>query len=72
MGLKPASVRLFVGTSESLCVHTFKHEYLCTSRLITTKFYLKLHWGGGKAASGFGLDRIGTLVSMAMDSSDRL
>ena len=31
---------------------------------ITTKFYLKHHWGGGKAALGFGPDRIGTLVSI--------
>ena len=36
-----------------------------------TKFYLKHHWGGGKAALGFGQDRIRTLVSMATDSSDR-
>ena len=42
------------------------------NRLIATKFYLKHHWGGGKAALGFGLDWIGTLVSMAMDSSHRV
>ena len=42
-----------------MCVHTFKHEYL--------KFYLKHHWGGGKAALGFGPDRFGTLVSMVTD-----
>ena len=29
------------------------------------------HWGGGKAAFCFGPDRIGTLVSMATDSSHR-
>ena len=40
-----------------------------TSKPIATKFYLKHHWAGGKAASGFWLDRIGTLVSMASDSS---
>ena len=39
---------------------------------ITTKFYLKHHWGGGKAALGFGPDRIRTLVSMATDSSHRV
>ena len=39
---------------------------------IVTKFYLNHHWGGGKAALGFGLDRIGTLVSMATDSSHRV
>ena len=42
-----------------------------TSKLIATKFYLNHHWGGGKAASGFWPDRIGTLVSMATDSSHR-
>ena len=40
-----------------------------TSGPIATKFYLKHHWGGGKAALCFGSDRIGTLVSMATDSS---
>ena len=39
---------------------------------IATKFYLKHHLGGGKAALGFGPDRIGTLVSMATDSSHRV
>ena len=43
-----------------------------TSRPIATKFYLKHHWGGGKAASGFWPDLIGTLVSMATDSSHRV
>ena len=35
------------------------------------KFYLKDHWGGGKASVGFDPDRIRTLVSMATDSSHR-
>ena len=39
---------------------------------IVTKFYLNHHLGGGKAALGFGLDQIGTLVSMATDSSHRV
>ena len=39
---------------------------------ITTKFYLEHHWGGGKAALGFGPDRNGTLVSMATDSFHRV
>ena len=39
---------------------------------ITTKFYLKHHWVGGKAALGFGPDRIRTLVSMATESSHRV
>ena len=43
-----------------------------TSGPIVTKFYLNHHWGGGKAALGFGPDRIGTLVSMATDSSHRV
>ena len=43
-----------------------------TSDLIANKFYLKHHWGGGKAALGFGPDRIRTLVSMATDSSHRV
>ena len=42
-----------------------------TSGPIITKFYLKHHWGGGKAAVCFGPDQIGTLVSMATDSSHR-
>ena len=40
-----------------------------TSWPIATKFYLKHHWGDVKAAIGFGPDQIGTLVSMATDSS---
>ena len=39
---------------------------------IATKFYLKHHWVGGKAALGTGPDRIRTLVSMAKDSSHRV
>ena len=39
---------------------------------IAIKFYLKHHWGGGKAALGFGADQIRTLVSMATDSSHRV
>ena len=39
---------------------------------IVTKFYLNHHWGGGKAALGFGPDRIGTLMSMATDISHRV
>ena len=43
-----------------------------TSWPIEMKFYLKHHWGGGKAALGFDLDGIRTLVSMATDSSHRV
>ena len=42
------------------------------SRLIAIKFYPKHHWGGGKAAWGFGADQFRTLVSMATDSSHRV
>ena len=40
-----------------------------TSKSIAIKFYLKHHWGGEKAALGFGDDRFRILVSMATDSS---
>ena len=43
-----------------------------TSGPIATKFYPKHHWGGGKVALGFWPDWIGTLVSMATDSSHRV
>ena len=43
-----------------------------TSRPIAIKFYLKHHWGGGKASVGFYPDQIRTLVSMATDSSHRI
>ena len=36
------------------------------------KFYLKRHWGGGKASVGFDPVLIRTLVSMATDSSHRV
>ena len=36
---------------------------------IEMKFYLKHHWGGGKASVGFDPDWIRTLVSMATNSS---
>ena len=56
-----------------MCVFTLSNMIIsATSGPITTKFYLKHHWGGGKAALGFGPDRIGTVVSMAMDSSHRV
>ena len=54
----------------SVCLSTlFKINISETSGPIATKFYLKHHWGGGKAALGFEQDRIGTLMSMATDSS---
>ena len=39
---------------------------------IAIKFYMKHHWGRGKAALGFGADQIKNLVSMATDSSNRV
>ena len=43
-----------------------------TSGPIATKFYMKHHWGRGKAALGFWPDRIGNLVSMETDSFHRV
>ena len=43
-----------------------------TSWPIGMKFYLKHHWGGGKASVVFDPDLIRTLVSMATDSSHRV
>ena len=43
-----------------------------TSKSIGMKFYLKHHWGGGKASVDFDPDWIRTLVSMATDSSHRV
>ena len=58
---------------QSECVSTLSNMNICeTSGPIATKFYLKHHWGGGKAALGFWPDQIGTLVTMAMDSSHRV
>ena len=56
-------MRPSVSPSVRPSVHTFKHDYLHN---------LKHHWGGGKSALCFGADRIGTLVSMATDSSHRV
>ena len=66
MGLEPASVHPSVRASTLSNMNISE-----TSRPITTKFYLKHHWGGGKAALGFEADQIRTLVSMATDSSHR-
>ena len=57
------------------CVRAFTLSNMnisTTSRPNATKFYLKHHWVGGKAALGFWPDRIGNLVSMATDSSHRV
>ena len=67
MGLEPASVRASVHPSALSNMNISE-----TSRPITTKFYLKHHWGRGKAALGFDADQIRTVVSMATDSSHRV
>ena len=61
MGLEPVSIRAF----------TLINKNFSETRVpIAIKFYLKHHWGEGKAASGFGAYQIRTLVSMATDSSN--
>ena len=67
MGVEPASVHPYVCMCVCVC-NTFKHEYLHNQQADRNKIYLKHHWGVGKVAVDFGLDRIGTLVSMATDS----
>ena len=57
MGLKPASVH------PSVLLVLFNTNISKTSRPIRIKFYLKHHWGRGKATEGFGPDPIRTLVS---------
>ena len=57
------------------CVRSHFQTYVYiskTSKPNATKFYLKHHWVEVKAASGFGPDRIRTLVSMATYSSHRV
>ena len=62
-----------LSVSLSVCLSTLLNINISeTSGQIATKFYLKHHRGGGKAALGFEQDGIGTLVSMATDSSHRV
>ena len=57
----------------SVCALTLSNMNIsATSWPIGMKFYLKHHWGGGKASVGFDPDQIRTLVSMATDSSHRV
>ena len=57
----------------SVCVFTHSNMNVSeTNGLIATKFYLNHHWVRGKAALGFGPDRIRTLISMATESSHRV
>ena len=56
-----------------MCLLTLSNMNIsATSRPIANKFYLKHHWGRGKAALGSVPDQFGTLVSMATDSSHRV
>ena len=57
----------------SVCVSTRSNMNISETRgPIATKLYLNHHWGREKATLGFGRDRIGTLVSMARDSSHKV
>ena len=59
-----------VSVCVSVCMSTLLNINISeTSGPIATKFFLKHHWGGGKAALGLEQDWIGTLVSIATDSS---
>ena len=72
MGVEPASVG---PSAVRPCVHPLTLSNMnisATSGPIVTRFHLKHHWGGGKAALCFGPYQIGTLVFMVTDSSDRV
>ena len=46
----------------NVCLFTLSNMNVSeTDGPIAIKFYLKHHWGGGKAALGFGPDRIRTV-----------
>ena len=51
MGVEPTSVCVFTLSNMNISAATGP---------MTTKFYLKHYWDGGKAALGFGPDRIRT------------
>ena len=71
MGLELASVCASVHSS--IHASTLSNMNISeTSGPIAFKFYLKHHWGWGKAAESFGADQIRMLVSMATDSSHRV
>ena len=65
MGLEQVSVRLCASTLSNMNISEISWP-------IIIKFYQKHHWGGGLTASGFWLDWIRTLVSMATDSTHRV
>ena len=53
-------------------VNIFKHDYLRNQWANRNEIFIEPSLGWGKAALGFGPDRIGTLVSMATDSYHRV
>ena len=55
-----------------LFINTFKHEYLCDQVADHNQILSEESFGQGKAALGFGADRVRTLVSMATDTSHRV
>ena len=72
MGVEPAFVRLSVRLSDRPSVNTFKLEYLRNQKADRNQILSEASMGWGKTALSFGPDRIGTLVSMATDSSHRV
>ena len=58
--------------SVCLCVNIFNHEYLRNQWADCNQFLSEASLGRGKAAICLWPDQIGTLVSMATDSSHRV
>ena len=71
MSLKYTS-RAVVCVSVCVSVNNFKLEYLCNQWANRNEILSEPSLGWGKAALGFGPDRIGTLVSMTTDSFHRV
>ena len=55
-----------------LSIHTFKHEYLCDQVADHNQILSEASFVWGRAALGFGIYRIRTMVSMATDTSHRV
>ena len=71
-GVRPSSSSVIVRRRPSSSSTISNMNISATSGPIATKFYLKHHWVGGKAALSFGQDQIRTLVSTATESSHRV
>ena len=79
-GTDPTSEQVILASAEVMLLRIETRLKLCMSRFlvfrhsgpIVTKFYLKHHWGGVLIALGFGPGWIGTLVSMATNSSHKV